>query len=72
LESLLLRCAVKKLAKRFTKSGEVHATWHRSIRHEIDVDNVAGNSQNILQLIGAFEDDSNVFLVTELCTGVAA
>lgn len=61
--------AVKRMPKRFASPGVLERYFVRRIRNEVDICNHLGRSLNVAYLYAAYEDDKNVDLVMELCTG---
>lgn len=63
--------AVKRMPKRFSTENktELERYFVRRVRNEVDICNHLGRSLNVAYLYGAYEDDVNVDLVMELCTG---
>lgn len=62
--------AVKRMPKRFGAAGGAMDKYYvRRIRNEVDIGSHLGRSLNIAYMYAAFEDDSNVDIVMELCCG---
>ncbi|CAG9463673.1 unnamed protein product [Pedinophyceae sp. YPF-701] len=60
--------AVKSMPKRFV-GGRLDSMFQRRVENEVDVLRTLGNSLNVAYLYDVFEDDKNVDLVMEMCTG---
>ncbi|CAD7701182.1 unnamed protein product [Ostreobium quekettii] len=60
--------AVKTLPKT-PKKGPPTPRYLLKLRNEVDVMRQVGNSLNAVHLLGAYEDDHEIHLVMELCTG---
>lgn len=63
------RLAVKRMPKRFGPDGSMERYYVRRVRNEVDICNHLGRSLNVAYLYGAYEDEANVDLVMELCSG---
>lgn len=63
------RFAVKRMTKRFGGDGFLDKYYVRRVRNEVDIGNHLGPSLNVAYLYGAFENETSVDLVMELCTG---
>ncbi|CAG9460057.1 unnamed protein product [Pedinophyceae sp. YPF-701] len=67
-----MQVAVKVIAKEYTGDGagpERQAKHMASIRNEVTALLRLRGTLNVVHLYGAFEDDENVYLVTEMCRG---
>ncbi|CAD7699180.1 unnamed protein product [Ostreobium quekettii] len=60
--------AIKTLPKK-PKKGPPTPRYLLKLRNEVDVMRQVGNSLNVVHLQGAYEDDYEIHLVMELCTG---
>jgi tRNA A-37 threonylcarbamoyl transferase component Bud32 len=63
------RFAVKRMPKRFGPGGALDKYYVRRVRNEVEIGSHLGASLNIAYLYGAYEDDTRVDLVFELCSG---
>ena len=61
--------AVKRMPKRFGVGGSLDKYYVRRVRNEVDIGTHLGRSLNIAYLYEAFEDNSKVDIVMELCEG---
>ncbi len=61
--------AVKRMGKRFGVAGTLDKYYVRRIRNEVDIGNHLGRSLNIAYVYEVYEDDKQVDIVMELCTG---
>lgn len=57
------------MPKRFGPSGHLEHHYVRRVRNEVDIADHLGRSLNVCYLYAAYEDDSCVDLVLELCVG---
>lgn len=65
------RFAAKLLPKRFVGARFLEAHYAARVLHEVDALAAVGNSLNASHLVAAYEDDRQVALVMELCSGGA-
>ena len=61
--------AVKRMGKRFGVGGVLDKYYVRRIRNEVDIGNHLGRSLNIAYVYEVYEDEKQVDIVMELCTG---
>lgn len=61
--------AVKRMPKRFKSTGILDKNYVRRIRNEVEIGSHLGASLSIAYLYGAYENEKEVDLVFELCTG---
>lgn len=61
--------AVKRMPKRFGVGGTLDKYYVRRVRNEVDIGSHLGRSLNIAYMYEAFEDDSQVDIVMEFCSG---
>jgi len=61
--------AVKRMQKRFGVGGTLDRYYVRRIRNEVDIGNHLGRSLNIAYVYEVYEDDTQVDIVMEMCTG---
>ena len=61
--------AVKRMPKRFTSGNVLEKNYVRRIRNEVEIGSHLGASLNIAYFYGAYEDEKQVDLVFELCSG---
>ncbi len=61
--------AVKRMGKRFGVGGMLDKYYVRRIRNEVDIGNHLGRSLNIAYVYEVYEDEKQVDIVMELCSG---
>ena len=60
---------MKKVKKRFLQDGSLSPAFAERVTTEVDVYHTLGRSLAVAHLYGAYESDTQIYLVQELCTG---
>ena len=60
------------MKKRFLQDGTLSPAFAERVTNEVDVYHTLGRSLAVAHLYGAYEDDTHIFMVQELCTGASS